>query len=370
MSLGCSSNFEPAGGATSTLEPAKSAVERERLWGAQVHPFWTDSTVRDFDRELNKLREARANTVRADFPWASLEPARKGERSPSFVRTADLFLRHAERRKLKVVAVFYGTPCWASSAPNHLKQRCSGAWWRRGVDRYPPTDPRDYADAAGWLAHRWGSRLAGVEIWNEPNAYNFLRSPDPAMDYARLIKAAYPRIKRARPQLTVVGGVLGGADGAFASRLYRRGIKGYFDAFAIHPYSGSRSPALVAAGPARSESFASGIPWIREVMRRAGDDKPIWLTEFGWSTCSDAIPEECVSAETQATYLKEAYCLVQTFPYVEAALLYNLRNNGGNAMDKESNFGLLARDFTPKLAWDSFTAAATGRQHCPPKDDE
>jgi hypothetical protein len=46
-------------------------------------------------------------------------------------------------------------------------------------------------------------------VWNEPNAATFWNpSPDPAA-YTQLLQAAYPAIKAADPNGTVIGGVVG-----------------------------------------------------------------------------------------------------------------------------------------------------------------
>jgi hypothetical protein len=113
---------------------------------------------------------------------------------------------------------------------------------------------QDYADAAKWVASRWGSYLGGLEIWNEPNHVDssgeagFWKTSDQAGDYVRLLQAAYPAVKSAMPTLPVVGGSLVYSDGFFLQALYDKGIKGYFDAFAIHPYTAAASPYEVPKG--------------------------------------------------------------------------------------------------------------------------
>src|SRR3954453_23666845 len=144
-----------------------SAGGVSQLQGAQLHPLWGDETPTQFDQELELLKNAGANVVRIDLSWSSLETDGKGKYSSWYVSKADTFLQHAQDRGLAVIATLWSTPCWASSASDTLKQSCSGAWWDRGVDRYPPTNATDYADAAAYVAQRWGSKLKALEIWNE-----------------------------------------------------------------------------------------------------------------------------------------------------------------------------------------------------------
>ena len=91
-------------------------------------------------------------------------------------------------------------------------------------------------------------------------------------------------------------------------------------------------------------------------MAAHGGVKPIWFTEFGWSTeTGDAWG---VSQAQQADYLTRALRYVEQDPYVEVALWYSLRNNywAGNANNWEDSLGLMKTDFSHKPAYDTFKA--------------
>ncbi len=268
----------------------------------------------------------------------------------------------AAARGLKVVLVFWSTPCWASSAPDTLKQGCSSDWWNRDVHKYPPSDPAKYAEAAAFVANRWGDKLAAFEVWNEPNeaAQNFLISSDPAADYARIVKAAYGPLKAGRATLPVIVGSTSFADRAFLTRLYDLGIEPYHDGLAIHPYNQSRDPDQRRGAGYEKWTYREGVPWIRDLMVERGDSsKGLWLTEFGWSTCEAGSSSWCVTEAQQSEYLKDAYRIQREdgWSYVKAMLGYNLRNKGSDPADRESQFGLLHRDFTPKPGWTGFQEA-------------
>ena len=332
-----------------------------RYVGGQVHSAWSGTDPAELGHELDLLQDAGANAVRIDIAWSSLETEGKGRRSSWYVDKIDSFMAAAEARGLEVIATFHATPCWASRAPADKKLGCEGEWWERGVTQYPPRDARDYADAAAWVAERWGPRLAGFEVWNEPNESSqyFWRTPDQTGDYVRLLKAAYPALKAVRPNLPVAAGALSFSDGEFARRLYELGAEGYFDVFSIHPYAEAQPPARSAQGEARKWSFASGVPWIRRIMLAHGDDKPLWLTEFGWTSCraaSEYGQRRCVSAEDQARYTRRAWTMIADWPYVEAATQYNLRNKGTDPTGVEAQYGLVQRNFQPKPAFSAFAA--------------
>jgi hypothetical protein len=330
------------------------------LRGAATHPLWSDSSVADFDRELDLLVEAGANVVRIDLSWSSLQQDGRDGYADWYVEKADTFFQHARARGLRAIATFWSTPCWASSAPAELKQGCAGAWWERGVQLYPPTDPADFARAAAWVAERWGADLAALEVWNEPNCACFFTSSAPVSDYAALLKSSYASVKQVAPGLPVLGASLQFSDGDFLDGLYREGVRGHLDGVSVRPFSRGRDPAdptLPADG--RTYSYLQGVPWLREVMVAHGDaDKELWFTELGWSSCAPGGTSQwCVTLEQQARYVADALRIIRDrWDFVHAVSVYNLRNKGTSLTDRESQMGLLHRDFAPKPSFWAFKA--------------
>jgi len=320
--------------------------------GVQLHPLWDGESVATFDRELDTVRAAGGDTVRIDIGWSNLEQAGKGAYDDASAAKADTFLRDARARGIKVIATLWSTPCWASSAPADIKQGCRDHWWERGVDRYPPNDARDYADAAAWVAARWGSQLQALELWNEPNSRSFFNSAHAASDYAALVRTAYPRIKAADQGLTVVAGSLQWADARFLGALYAAGLAGSYDAISIHPYD---DPGEHASPGDATYSFADGVPAIHRLMVAHSDARtPLWLTEFGWATCPSSRSALCVSPRQQAQNLTDAFHQIARWPYVQTAIYYELRDESASSPDFQQHLGLLSTDFTPKAAYAAF----------------
>ena len=338
-----------AAGAVSA-SPA-SAAKGPQYRGVHLHSLWGDSSKATMSRELDLSAGAGANVVRTLVSWDSLETAGKGEHSEWYLRKLDSFVNGAHARGMKVIATLSGTPCWASSAPDSLKQGCSGEWWNRNVQMRPPTRASDYADAARFITSRYGTKLAALEVWNEPNLEEdrFFIAPDEPRAYAAMLKAAYAAVKRANPRVDVLAGSLAYMNGEFLERLYALGIRGHYDGLAIHPYN-------EGAPTARDWS---GIRWARQMQRAAGDHKPLWLTEFGWSTCRQG-SGWCQSEKAQAFKTKAAFGALASDANVKGAVVYNLRDTGGNNDEMEDNFGLVERDFTPKPAYRALRAALGG----------
>lgn len=338
-----------------------SASASPALPAVQVHLLWADVDEAEMDRQLDKAQQAGVKMIRADFGWASLEQDGKGRYNAWYLRKSDMLVDKANARGIQVLYTVTHTPCWASSAPSTLKQGCAGSWWNRGVDRYSPNSAADYADAMAYLVRRYGSRVAAWELWNEPNSDYFFNSAHPAEEYAAMVKAAYPAMKAVDPSAVVVAGSLMESDWEFTEALYANGIKGNFDGFSFHPYSGDRSPISPTDPRYREHSFSLGVPAVREVLASHGDAKPLWLTEFGWSTANirgGQTWENGVSDAVQASYLEQAYATMGTWDDIAAGVWFNLSDTRNGSSELVNQFGLLRLDGTEKPAFAAFKRAA------------
>lgn len=177
--------------------------------------------------------------------------------------------------------------------------------------------PQEFAASCAEAARLWGPYLAALEVGNEPN-------DDASTDvgYVRVLRAAYPAIKQAAPNLPVIGGVLGYASGGDLEAMYAAGLHGYFDALSAHPYT-DQAPPRSTSGDC-SLSFACGVPWLRQIMVEHGDgDKKLWLTEMGWST-KDCKPD-CVTEQKRATYMRQVAAMTRSWPWIGAVIFFQLR---------------------------------------------
>jgi hypothetical protein len=230
-----------------------------------------------------------------------------------------------------VIATVRSTPCWASSAPEAMLKLCTAARPTQ-ANAWPPRDPASYASFVAYLAQRYGSRLAAIEIWNEPDQSNelYFAGPEKAKRYTALVRAAYPAIKLANPAVPVLAGSLVGANGVFLRALYAAGMRGYYDGLAVHFYT------LTLAS----------LRAIRQVQLENGDSKPLWLDEFGWSSCwpRHRIQEEqaCVTPQVQAADMVNIFRSLARTPYVAAEVIFQLRDS------TTEDFGVLGSNSVPK----------------------
>ena len=348
--------------ATALLGATTSLAATTPLRGLQLHSLWSSSGPGTIKRELDISRDLGANVVRLDVGWSSLETAGKGRMSDGYVQRLDQFVNGADARGIKVIVTLWGTPCWASSAPEAIKQSCSGSWWDRGVTQYPPTDAGDYGDISRWVTARYGTKLAALEVWNEPNLDDdrFWKSDDEAGDYVKLLRAAYPAAKAGNADVPVLGGSLAAADKPFLDRMYAAGAKGYYDGISIHPYNEWRDPANMWQEKWRKYTLVPGTQWIREGQLAAGDKTPIWITEFGWTTCKGM--NWCVSQKQQAAYTARSVRIIaDRLPYVRAATVYDLRDEGNSKTRMDDNFGIVRHDYSPKPVYAALKSAWAGK---------
>jgi hypothetical protein len=213
----------------------------------------------------------------------------------------------------------------------------------------------DFGAAMGRIAGHFAPLgVHTYEIWNEPNHSFFWPSGINAADYGDLLKHAATAIRSVDSSSKIVLGGLSKNDAGYLSQLYSLGFRKYFDIVAVHPYTGGVSPKLCwnKNGKPAPDAFC-GIRTVRDVMVANYDSaKPIWLTEFGVSTAPVTYG---VSEAAQAQYLQDATDMLrESYPYVEQAFYFSLRNIADHPLDLAGNSGLLHRDFSPKPAWATF----------------
>jgi polysaccharide biosynthesis protein PslG len=318
---------------------AEKGIETDLTW---------DISNRDRDRTVAGVRDLGAKWMRITISWNDIETA-KGVYNTSHYDNA---INRAVNSGAKIVATVYTAPSWASGQSD---------------PESPPRDPADYADFMRWAATRWGDKIHAWEVWNEQNVWDFWSTgPNPAQ-YAELLKVAYPAIKLADPTAQVVYGGVSGNDYRFVEGSYAAvpNLGDYYDVMATHPYTPGNPPEEMwndDEGRPHELAFAT-YRQVRDVMLANGDDKPLWFTEFGWSTNT---VKWGVSATQQADYLTRALRCVEQDPYVEVAIWYIYRNHhwARNANTWDDQLGLLYTNFSRKPAYDAFKNYTDGGAGC------
>jgi polysaccharide biosynthesis protein PslG len=312
--------------------------------GVCFHGLWGSIYPNNAKRiqVLDKLAANGCTAIRFDVGWDGIEPT-KGAGSNWYLDIVDFVVTEAANRGIKTLIMLWLTPGWAN---NNL-----GA-------HYFPTNPNDYAVVARHLALRYKEKLAGIEVWNEPDAYQtFLLVREGHNRYKDIVE-----ITRATKQalvgtgVPVVLGAPSSCDDQFYKLLYTYGLKpGDYDIASVHAYQGDASapPEYPDDG---NRWWFTHLPAVRKVMSLHGESrKPIWITEYGWSTNTNTpstqVWEKGVDEDTQADYLKRSYAYArQHYPRVTAMFWYNEIDTGSNSTLNQDRFGLLRQDLSEKPA--------------------
>ena len=288
----------------------------------------------DINKTLDEMQSLGVQNVRILIPWNNVEPA------PGYWNwsTVDTLVNAAAARNMGILGVLNATPAWA--VPPGSPAVAS-----------PPADNAQYAQFAGAVAQRYAGKVSAYEVWNEPNAApSWYPTPDPAA-YTRLLQAAYPAIKAADPNATVVGGVVGWVTdtpglainaASYVQGMYDNGAQGYFDALSFHPYQ-------------YQVPFGNGTPYgpmapinqlatIHQEMVAAGDgSKQIWATEYGE-------PTSVVDNNTQAAFISNFLNSWSSFNYTGPMFIYTTRDRNTGSTSDQDTLGVFQTDWTPKPA--------------------
>jgi len=201
---------------------------------------------------------------------------------------------------MKVLQVFQDTAVWASERQTGKDSLCQ---------KYAPDDTYLYYRWAANAASRYKEEVSAWELWNEFDIPVFFMGS--ADEYARILKAGYLGIKKGNPYAAVLSGSITFGSGditfgpqtfsdkegeRFIEKVFENGGGEYFDILNVHHY-----------GPV--EGVAEKIKRCKDLMRRYGYSKPIWLTEIGSTATSVMEPQVAQSEYLQSRYLVKAYAL-------------------------------------------------------------
>ncbi len=306
---------------------------------------------------MPRAKDAGASWVRVFVPIGNFRPR---EDAFSWAWT-DSVVAAATAARVRILAVVVGSPRWNTSAPESAFEPTDSCTKNSALSRYPPTSDQLWANDVGQLAARYRGRIAGYEIWNEPDIDALLTAPgapcterywcgSPA-DYARLAAHASDRIHAADPAAKVVMGGLALADvGSFLHDIL--GDAQYpaartFDVANVHFYG---SPAAAAAL----------VHHVRvELAAAQADSMPIWVTETGYSSDGEdgLLQQSDYLGHVLPDFVQLGVQRVFWFQLVDPPSYTGLP---GCPLRFRPERGLLTIGMSPKPAFDRFRSLAIG----------
>ena len=300
-------SYEASACLTRVLSEAGDAVLRPQSpWGMGVYlyryPHDLEGLAR-MDRAAAMAQAAGVEWSREEFSWARIEtqPGRYDFRF--YDQVVDTALKHG-------ISV-YGLL----------------AYWSRWTEPYTEQGIEDFCRWARAVVLRYRDRIKHWEIYNEPNIF-FWSGPRDL--YPVLMKRCYQVIKEADPEATVLAISTAGIDRPFIQSCLDASAP--FDILTIHPY----------------RRHLSERGFMRELQETATlvEQRPVWITEMGWSTQITGTTER-----QQASLLARCYLTAVASGACQNVSWYNFRSDGSDPLYNEHNFGVLRADLTPKPAY-------------------
>ena len=350
---------QQAGGAPTAPAPAPAGGF---AYGFQVHMWDLSQQAKGF--VVGDVKQAGFNWVKHQVEWQAIESA------PGQYNWTELDV---------IVNTDVGAGLNIMFSVQHAPD-----FYRSAASGLMPSDPSTFQRLMQAMAARYAGKVKVYELWNEQNLAREAGqgNVNPAT-YLPLLKAGYTGTKAGDASAQVLLGALSptGAtqpgvsmdDLAYLRELYALNggeVKRYFDMLAAHLSGFSNPPDCTPATPQCSLSggwnndpsfFAfTRLGQYRDVMLQAGDDKKVWLTEFGYASSPVAIPgyeySTFVSEDTQARFLVQAFQIARATPYIGGVMVWNLNYQAVVPQtDEKWAFSVLRSEWSARPA---FTALA------------
>ncbi len=304
------------------------------------------------------------NWIRQEFDWDQIEPQ---PGTFDFSRY-DQFMLVSAQAGVHVLPILLETPSWAGAAWNTI-----------------PADPSAYATFVEAVVARYGPHgsfwtqhptLAGYaiqtfEIWNEPYYSNGNDGDYDPGAYARLVRAAAIAGRQADPAAHFLlaadnqSQLVNGNWVWWIDALYQAvpDLNNYFDGVAVHPY-GDDLTSLSFPTPGLAYNGYEQIQRVQsieqEFANHGASNKPLWITEIGWPTCTSG-SDRCTTMAGQAADLSAVFNDARTTwkSFVQAMFVYSYDDSHTeDPANPEDDYGLAYNNGTPKPALAVFQAQA------------
>jgi hypothetical protein len=271
------------------------------------------------------LAQSEAGWVREEFQWGLIDPNRSGEYPPGRWKFMDTVIAEQSAQGFNIIGLL-------NDAPGQAPPNTEGfvRFVRDAVQRYP--------------------QIQYWEVWNEPENPLYWPNPDPAA-YTTLLKAVSQAIREENPQARIISAGIVPTHAEFLRGIHTHGGWNAFDIVGVHPYVDPYTPEQGQIGK------GGDVGKILSMVNEFGA-KPVWATEYGWSTGhADRLAGGGAPAtpEQQANYLVRGAALLRAAG-VERVIWYKFKDENAN----RNEYGLFGHasgrtDFSqPKPAFSAF----------------
>ncbi len=319
--------------------------------------WWADEESQQFNRYAQEAVDtAGFNWVKFQVHWSEIQ------REPDWYDPlpVDRMVELYEGTDTRILITVVGAPDWARD-PNGEQLLA---------------DFETFVGFMGFMAERYRGRVHAWQIWNEQNMANEMHGTVRVSDYAYLLEAGYRGVKTHDPDAIVVFGGLAPTgvhdpetavnDVDYLEGFYLYGNGHYaqfFDVMGMHLNATNNPPDTSYPenpGPGQwsdhnSFYFLRGQD-LRMVMAEFGDDREVWVTEFGWTTENMAEGYGYgadVTEEDQAAYLTGAFDVArEQMPWISGMFVWNLNfSTMSPPEDEKYPWSVLHENWSPRPAY-------------------
>lgn len=315
------------------LRPESSRADSAALsrFGINEHIF----RYSDYDAECNEIIASGIKWIRIGPDWGTLQPNAPSGTNDGYSMTEmnklDDIVNRLTSKGVNILWTLCYCADWASSAPANVS----------GRRFYPPANLTHWDDFVTKICNKYKGKVFYWEVWNEEDNATFWRTnlaEDRVAKYRELLQHASERIRAVDPNNKVLLGGLTGAGAPFLSQLINTSsVGGYFDIMNYHTYQDS-------AGMVATYKEFTGVMNSRQIA-----SKPIWITEFGYSTNNNPALEF-----NKADWVDQGYVTHFSMPGVERLFWYVYRNTNNPGEDNYK--GLETTDRIPLKAHSCYQA--------------
>jgi hypothetical protein len=276
--------------------------------------IWADSATANpwVAADADASAAAGATVSRTPLYWKGVQPTKSAWNWGAYDRIIGAY----SARGMRVIVNDSGTPDWA-------KQNCGAGC------AFNAANLTDFSAFVTALANRYGTRLAGIEVYNEPNSAKYWGGPaDPEL-YKQILCAGYSGAQSATVRLPIAGGSLApnmaNVNGdirmdQYLSRMLQAGAAPCMDVISFHPYPFSTD--LTSSTSMFQKEFAQ----IRALRDYYKPSMRLWVTETGLSLATAGITQAI-----QATTIPAIYDTIAAMPQkdVDVVVIHTLVQSSG-----------------------------------------
>lgn len=225
-------------------------------YGMTSHITWRGYDYDNYVKCVQEIAESGVNYIRTDFNQNSIS---WGKKEHSFSVWDDVV-----------------------SSASSLGVRMAPLVYPARYDWYTKKEDETYTVYLNACLERYGESIDVWEIWNEMDQMYASDGKVMAAEYIPMLKSSYNTIKKASQDNTVLLGAIGDLGKPYFEELLQNGAADFYDISNIHYYSARNVPEAI-------------LPFYEKasfLLNKYKVEKPLWLTETGYSTFPEASPED------------------------------------------------------------------------------